>query len=84
MCPTKEAVQLKKNHAHSTSLSLVGKVFVVDSAGDRNSTVIVQVVVQLTVTSTEFQMFKEQRIVLKGESVEDVKASLHKCYVSCD
>jgi hypothetical protein len=31
---------------------------------------------QLTITGTEFELFKKKGVVLEGESVEDVETSL--------
>lgn len=56
---------------------LVGRqVLVVDASGNQCCAVVVEVVVQLAVTSTEFLLLQEERVVEQSESIQDVELGL--------
>jgi hypothetical protein len=55
---------------------LIRQILLINAARNRGSPVVVQVKVELTVTSSEFELLQEQRVVAEGEGVEDVKLSL--------
>lgn len=68
--------KLQHNNTNTSSLPLIGQVLLVYSTVNRSSTVIIQVIVQLAITSSEFELFEEQRVVGQGEGVKDIKVGL--------
>lgn len=67
---------LQHDHTNSAHLLLIGQVLVVDSTGNRGTAVVVQIKVKLSVTSAELKLLKEERVILQGESVEDIELGL--------
>ncbi len=51
-------------------------IFLIDSSGNRRRSVIVEVVVQRTITRTKLLLLQEKWVVEQRECVEDVKFSL--------
>lgn len=67
---------LEHHDTDAAHLLLVRQVLVVDSTRHRSRAVIVQVEVKLAIASAELQLFEEQRVVMQGESVENVEVGL--------
>jgi len=67
------------NHTHAAHESLVCLHLFVDAACNGSGTIVVDVIVKLTVTSTKFLFLEEKWVVEKGKSVENVKLVLQKC-----
>lgn len=67
---------LQHNNTNSTHLVLIGQVLPIDTSRDRRRTVVVNIVVELTVTGAELELFKEEGVVVEGEGVEDVEFGL--------
>lgn len=61
------------NAAHMLGACLVSAI---DTACNRCCAVVVEVVVEGAVTCTKSLLFEKQRVVKKGESVEDIKVGL--------
>ena len=64
------------DYSYPSPFRSIDTVFRVDTTGHRRRAVVVEVVVQLTVTTAEFQLFQEERIVQESEGVEDVEIEL--------
>ena len=67
---------LKHNNTNTAHLRRIRQVLLIDSSLDRRRTVVIDVVVKLAITSTEFELLEEERVVVKGECVEDVEFGL--------
>lgn len=67
---------LKHNNTNTAHFRRIRQVLLIDSSLDRRRTVVIDVVVKLAITSTEFELLKEERVVVKGECVEDVEFGL--------
>ena len=67
---------LQHDNSHSAHLLLIGQVLVIDTTRNRSRAVVVQVEVELAVTSTELQLLQEQRVVVQGQSVENIEFGL--------
>lgn len=67
---------LHENHTNAAAFALVGQVSLVDSAANGRRPPIVEVVVQLPVSSAKLQLLKEEGVVLQGQGVEDVEFGL--------
>lgn len=63
-------------HTNSTALALVRQVSLVDAAADGWRPPIVEIVMQLPVSSPKFQLLQEEGVVLQGQGVEDVELGL--------
>jgi hypothetical protein len=48
----------------------------VDSTANGGSAVVVQVEVELAIAGAELELFKEERVVMRCESVEDIEFGL--------
>jgi hypothetical protein len=74
---------LQQDHANSTSLVLVWQVPLIHSACNRRRPPVVQIVMQLSVASTELEVVQEQWVVMQCQGVEDVEFGLsHRSYIS--
>lgn len=67
---------LQHNDTNSTHLVLIRKILLVDPASNGGTTVVVQVEVELAITSTELELLEEERVILQGKSIEDIKFGL--------
>lgn len=67
---------LKHNDTNTSHLRGIGQVLLIDSSLDRGRAVVIDVVVKLAITSTEFKLLEEERVVVKGECVEDIEFGL--------
>lgn len=56
--------QLQHNNTDTTHLALVRQVLVVDSARNGSGTIVVNVVMELTVSSAELELLEEERVVV--------------------
>jgi len=70
---------LQHDDANTSHPLLVGLVLLVDSTGDRCAAVVVEVIVELAIAGAELELFEEQRVVVEGESVEDIEFGLCVC-----
>lgn len=71
-----ECQTLQHNDTNTAHLLLIGKVLIVDTSRDRSRPIIVQIVVKLAITCTEFELLQEQRVVVQGQCVEYIEFSL--------
>lgn len=69
-------MSLQKNHANAATLVLVRQVTLIHTTTDGRSPPVVEIVMQLPVTSTEFQGLEEERVILQCQSIEDVELCL--------
>ena len=67
---------LKHNNTNTAHLRRIRQVLLIDSSLDRRRTVVIDVVVKLAITSTELELFKEERVVVESEGVENVEFGL--------
>ena len=67
---------LEHHDTNTPHLRRIGQVLLIDSSLDRRRTVVIDVVVKLAITSTEFELLEEERVVVKGECVEDIEFGL--------
>ena len=67
---------LKHNNTNTAHLRRIRQVLLIDSSLDRRRTVVIDIVVELAITSTEFELLEEERVVVKGECVEDIEFGL--------
>lgn len=74
--PVPSDFALQHDHANASHLFLIRQVALIDSAGDRCRTVVVDVVVKLAVTSAELELLEEERVVVESESVENIEFGL--------
>lgn len=51
------------DYSHTSAFRSIDAIFCVDTTGHLRRAVVVKVVVQLTVTTAEFQLFQKERIV---------------------
>lgn len=57
-------------------LTRIRHIILIDPSADRLRAIVVEVVMQLSVSGAEFQILQEERVVVEGEGVEDVEVCL--------
>lgn len=77
-------LELQHHYPNATHLLLIGIVILVHAPSDRGSPVVKQIIMQLAISSAEFEMFQEQRVILQSQGVEDVEIELCNVLVVID
>lgn len=72
---------LQENNTHTPTLLIIRKVLFVNTAGHGRGAIVEEVIMQLSVTSAELELLKEERVVVDSESVEHIEVSLHTMLV---
>ena len=70
------SISSQKYNPNASSLPLIRLILLVDAAIDRFRPPVVQIVMQLTVTGPELELFQKQGIIVEREGIADVKFGL--------
>lgn len=70
---------LQHDNADASHFLRIRLVLVIDSPVYRSTTIVVQVVVERAVAGAKSELFKEERVVVKGKSIENIEFFLGVC-----
>lgn len=68
--------RLKHDNTNTSHLRLVGQVLLVNTTGNRCSPVIVEIEVQLAITSTKLKLLQEEGVIMRGQGIENIEVGL--------
>ena len=69
-------LQLQKHNPDTASLGLIRHILRIHTSIDRCRSPIVQVMMQLAVSSSEFKLLEKQWVVVQSQCIEDIEFSL--------
>jgi hypothetical protein len=67
---------LQHNDANASHSFLIRQVLLVNSSRNRGGAIVVEVEVKLPIASSKFELFEEQRVIVKRKCVEHIKVRL--------